>query len=90
MNKAASALGISRRTLIDTIKDFPQFEYRGSKKMFYPEHIATLRREMHRCASKSNGPKVGHLPTARVPMVSGSDALSKLKTLAVQKSLGRK
>jgi hypothetical protein len=42
MDGAAVLLGISRRFLIDAIKDHPHFERRGAKKVFYPEHIAAL------------------------------------------------
>jgi hypothetical protein len=90
MDDAAKALGISRRTLCSALKSMKHFESRGSKKVFYPEHIAALRREMHECACKSNGPMDG--PTHTVPhqMVSGSDALSKLRTLAAQKKSVRR
>jgi hypothetical protein len=49
MDGAAEALGISRRTLVDAIKDLPYYELRGRKKVFYPEHIKQLRKGMHEC-----------------------------------------
>jgi hypothetical protein len=90
MDAAAVSLGISRRTLTDWLKEFDHFEWRGSKKVFYPEHIASLRREIHLCASRSNGPMDGLMHTARGQMVNASDALSKLKTLAAQKKSDRR
>ena len=86
MDDAAKALGISRRTLVDVLKRLPYFEARGSKKVFYPEHIASLRREMHECACRSNGSTDGRTSPAPAPMVRASDALSKLKTLAARRS----
>ena len=53
MDGAARALGISRRTLIDTIKALPHYELRGRKKVFYPEHIASLRRGLGIADSES-------------------------------------
>ena len=46
MNGAAVLLGICRRTLADLIKSFPLYERRGSKKVFYREHIEALRKEL--------------------------------------------
>lgn len=46
MNGAAEALGIARRTLTDALKRLPFYELRGRKKVFYPEHIARLRKEL--------------------------------------------
>lgn len=43
MAGAAATLGVSRRTLVDALKDYPHYERRGSKKVFYPEHIKALR-----------------------------------------------
>ena len=90
MEQAAAALGISRRTLTDAIKGLPFFELRGRKKVFYPEHIASLRREMHQCASRSNGLTAGRTFTALDPMASASDALSKLEILAKQRKRGHR
>ena len=46
MNEAAESLGISRRTLSDWLKRAPYYELRGRKKVFYPEHIMSLRKEI--------------------------------------------
>ena len=89
MNEAAAALGISRRTLTDTLARLPFYELRGAKKVFYPEHIAALRREMHQCALKSNGSTGGHTFTAPALMDAGSDALSKLVMLHERKKRER-
>lgn len=43
MDDAATVLGVSRRYLVDVLRDHPHFERRGVKKVFYPEHIAGLR-----------------------------------------------
>lgn len=82
---AAAALGISRRTLDEFLRGFPYYERRGKKRVFYPEHIELLRKEMNQCASRSSGLKVGHMSTGQALMASGSDALSRLATLAKRK-----
>ena len=89
MDEAAHRLGISRRTLSDALKRLPYYELRGRKKVFYPEHIAQLRQGMHECAFKSDGSTVGPMPTAPGLMVSGSAALSALRTLAAQRKPAR-
>ena len=43
MEGAAALLGIARRTLVDVIRDHPHYEPRGTRKVFYPEHIAALK-----------------------------------------------
>lgn len=43
MDDAAMLLGVSRRFLVDKLKSHQFYERRGSKKVFYPEHIALLR-----------------------------------------------
>lgn len=48
MDDAASALGVSRRKLVDLVKEHPLYEVRGQKKVFYPEHIDGIRRAL-RC-----------------------------------------
>lgn len=90
MDAAAEALGISRRTLVDFVKKFPRYELRGQKKVFYPEHVSQLRREIHECACKSNGATDGLMHTVPPQMASGSDALSKLKTIAERRKSGRR
>lgn len=87
---AARALGVSLRTLSDLLKSHPYYELRGRKRVFYPEHITRLRREIHECASKSNGSTAGRSYTGPDPMADASDNLSKLKTLDRQKKSGRR
>lgn len=79
---AARALGVSPRTLSDLLKTHPYYELRGRKRVFYPEHITRLRREIHECASESNGSTAGRTYTGPDPMADASDNLSKLKMLA--------
>lgn len=43
MDGAAIVLGVSRRFLIDVLKEHPHYERRGAKYVFYPEHIAKLK-----------------------------------------------
>src|SRR5687767_11554839 len=43
MHGASLVLGISRRSLVELLKKYPVYERRGSKKVFYPEHIEALR-----------------------------------------------
>lgn len=44
MAQAARLLGISKRTLTKVLKQHPHYELRGTKKVFYPEHVQKLRR----------------------------------------------
>ena len=50
MKAAADALGICKRSLTAYVKDFEYYERRGSRKLFYPEHIDALREAIHRCS----------------------------------------
>jgi hypothetical protein len=43
MDGAAACLGIGRRSLVDVLRNHPHYERRGTRKVFYPEHIALLR-----------------------------------------------
>ena len=43
INGAATVLGVSRRYFVDLLKVHPHYERRGTKKVFYPEHITALR-----------------------------------------------
>lgn len=90
MDEAAVALGVSRRTLTDWLRRVPDaYERRGVRKVFYPEHIDRLRREMNQCGSKSYGATGGPMLTAPGRMAGGSDALSKLVILAEQRKRAR-
>lgn len=89
MDDAAHALGISRTTLTESLKRLPYYERRGAKKVFYPEHIERLRRELHACASGSNGLTVGPTSTAPAPMAPVSAVLSELAMLARRKKPAR-
>src|SRR5688572_7799274 len=55
MDGAAEVLGICRRTLVDVLKKHPHYEPRGSKKVFYPEHIEALREAMTCRTSNPSG-----------------------------------
>ena len=95
INQAAGALGISRASLDVALKapsvtEGLHYELRGNRKVFYRENITAVRKVLTQCASKSNGEKVGHTFTATAPTARGTDALSKLKTLAAQRNFGRK
>jgi len=95
IHQAAEALGFSRASLDYALKDPAvqvgvHFELRGNRKVFYRENITAVRKVLTQCASKSNGEKVGHTFTATAPTARGTDALSKLKTLAAQRNFGRK
>jgi hypothetical protein len=89
MEGAARALGISRRTLTESLKRLPYYELRGTKKVFYPEHITALRRGMHECACKSDGSTVGRMSAVPVPMAPVSAVLLELATLAKPKKPAR-
>jgi len=95
IHQAAEALGFSRASLDYALKDPAvqagvHFELRGNRKVFYRENIMEVRKVLTQCASKSNGSMVGHTSTVTGPTARGTDALSKLKTLAAQKNFGRK
>ena len=47
---AATELGICVNTLRPFLKDFPYYERRGAKKVFYSEHIKALREAIDRCS----------------------------------------
>jgi hypothetical protein len=65
MNGAALLLGVSRRFLIDALKQHPHYERRGAKYVFYPEHIATLREELASQESTSPKEAISGMPLAR-------------------------
>lgn len=90
MDGAARVLGICRRTLTESLKALPYYDQRGSKKVFYPEHIDALRNGLNKCALKSDGLRDGHSCTAPDQMANASDALSKLAILAKQRKLARR
>lgn len=90
MKGAALALGISERTLFDALKIHPHYELRGRKKVFYPEHISQLRRDLNKCASRSNGSTVGPISTGPVQTDDASGNLSKLVTLAERRKSARR
>lgn len=85
MEGAARALGISKRMMFDVVKVHPHYERRGRKKVFYPEHIESLRKGLNECASQSNGSTDGPTLTAPGLMDSESENLSKLVILAERK-----
>lgn len=43
MDGAAILLGVSRRFLVDVLREHRHYELRGTKKVFYPEHIEKLK-----------------------------------------------
>lgn len=55
MDGAAKVLGIGRRTLVDVIGAHPHYERRGTKKVFYPEHIAQLREAICQNGGRASG-----------------------------------
>lgn len=65
MNGAALLLGVSRRFLIEALKQHPHYERRGAKYVFYPEHIATLRSELASQRSATPKKAVSAMPLAR-------------------------
>ena len=94
IHQAAEALGFSRASLDYALKDPAvqvgvHFELRGNRKVFYRENIMEVRKVLTKCASTSSGSMVGHTSTATAPTARGTDALSKLRTLAAQKKKER-
>lgn len=81
MEEAAVLLGCSRRFLVDVIRDHQHFERRGTRKVFYPEHIALLREAIACRSSKSNGGTASLTPLA--PSVES--AYDKALALATRK-----
>ena len=68
MAGAALVLGISRRTLVELLKTLPHFELRGTRKVFYPEHIEALREGIRRCqGSKQSDVTASSTPSAPLP-----------------------
>ena len=72
MNGAARALGISRRTLSDWLPRAPFFEWRGRKRVFYPEHIEALRRGINKCGYESYGKMDGRTLTGQAMRVDNT------------------
>lgn len=62
MDGAAILLGVSRRFLVDVLRDNPHYEKRGNRKVFYPEHIALLREALKCPTSKSKSEKASGTP----------------------------
>lgn len=77
MDRAAVVLGISRRTLVDVIKQRPHYERRGVKKVFYPEHIDALREGLNQWrGSKSNSEAGSTTPLGPLPETAYEKALA--------------
>jgi hypothetical protein len=62
MDGAAVLLGVSRRFLVDVLRNHPHCERRGNQKVFYPEHIALLREALKCPTSNSKSEKVSGTP----------------------------
>lgn len=67
MAGCALVLGISRRTLVDVLKKHPHYERRGTKKVFYPQHVDALREALACPISSSNRAKASGTPLAPLP-----------------------
>lgn len=88
MNGAGMLLGVSRRFLVDVLRDHPHYELRGAKKVFYPEHITRLREALSSPASIK--PRVGAYRTPSLP-ISADDVFERAMALASKRSgSGRK
>ncbi len=82
MDDAAILLGVSRRFLVDTLKRHPHYERRGTKKVFYPEHIALLRK-----ALTSQNPSPAAATGSTTPLARSADsAYERAMALATGKS----
>lgn len=62
MDGAAVLLGVSRRFLIDVLKQHRHYEQRGNRKVFYPEHVELLRESLKCQTSKSKSETVSGTP----------------------------
>src|SRR5262245_10746812 len=67
MDGAAAVLGVCRRTLVEIIKRYPHFEPRGTRKVFYPEHIEALREDLRKWRG-SNLPCAQGFTTPSAPL----------------------
>jgi hypothetical protein len=85
MDDAAILLGVSRRFLVDTLKRHPHYERRGTKKVFYPEHIALLREALTNHSSDPTAATASTAPLQR----SAASAYEKALLLSTRKSLNR-
>ena len=91
IHQAAKALGFSRDSLDLALKDpgvevGVHFELRGNRKVFYKENILEIRKVLIQCASNSQRGTAATMSMGTAPTVRGSDALSKLRTLAERKN----
>ncbi len=50
MAEAADELGICKRSLTTWLGQFPYYDRRGSRKVFYQEHIDALREAIDKCS----------------------------------------
>ena len=82
MAGAADALGICKRSLTAYVQDFPYYERRGSRKVFYQEHIDALREAIHSCS------RSGHILSRefnKLAAPSGASVLERARRRATEK-----
>lgn len=88
MDGAATLLGVSRRYLVDVLRDHPLYEPRGTKKVFYPEHIAQLREaiceQSREKANSSTSNQTMKLASTSSPALLPESAYDKALALATR------
>ena len=82
MKGAADELGICKRSLTVYVQDFPYYERRGSRKVFYPEHLDALREAIDRC---SRSQPILKPASGKLAAPSGAGVLERARRRATEK-----
>ena len=82
MAEAADALGICKRSLTAYVQDFPYYERRGIRKLFYQEHIDALREAIDRC---SRSKPILKPASGKLAALSGASVLERARRRATEK-----
>ncbi len=80
--EAADALGICKRSLTTWLGEYPYYERRGSRKVFYQEHIDALREAIDRCSRSQPTLKPA---SGKSQAPSGASVLERARRRATEK-----
>lgn len=81
MDQCAVVMGVSRRWLIDLLKQYPFYELRGRRKLFYPEHVEALREALRQAASaRAHAP----LPITLITRRSTTAAMARVRPETIE------
>ncbi len=80
--EAAEALGVCRRSLTTWLGEYPYYERRGVRKLFYPEHIDALREAIDKCSRSKPTLKPA---SGKLAAPSGASVLERARRRATEK-----